>query len=305
MDDREAAVSGTGLKQRLAAILAAVDTEVGAIKAVTDLLPDAGALSSLATQASVTTIDDFLDTEIAAIKAKTDNLPSDPADHSVIVGLLGTPAGLSLAADIAAVKAETALIVEDTGTTLPATLATADGKLDTIDNFLDTEIAAIVSALTTIDDFLDTEVAAIKAKTDGLPADPADASDVAAAITAARDVITALLPAALVGGRMDSNASAIGGVSAAAVRLALSAGIIIPGTVDTAGFAATTIEFEADDITTAAADHYNGRVIIFTSGSLIGQATSISDYSLATGRGHFTVPALTAAPADNVTFIIV
>ena len=36
-------------------------------------------LTSLATQASVNTIDDFLDTEIAAIKAKTDNLPAAPA----------------------------------------------------------------------------------------------------------------------------------------------------------------------------------------------------------------------------------
>lgn len=62
------------LDTEVAAILAAVDTEVAAIKAVTDLLPDAGALSSLATQASVNTIDDFLDTEIAAIKAKTDSL---------------------------------------------------------------------------------------------------------------------------------------------------------------------------------------------------------------------------------------
>lgn len=62
-----------------AANLATVDTVVDAIKAVTDLLPDAGALTSLATQASVNTIDDFLDTEIAAIKAKTDNLPASPA----------------------------------------------------------------------------------------------------------------------------------------------------------------------------------------------------------------------------------
>jgi hypothetical protein len=51
-----------------------LDTEIAAIKAVTDLLPDAGALTSLATQASVNTIDDFLDTEVAAIKAKTDSL---------------------------------------------------------------------------------------------------------------------------------------------------------------------------------------------------------------------------------------
>lgn len=62
------------LDTEVAAILAAVDTEIGAIKAVTDLLPNAGALTSLATQASVNTIDDFLDTEIAAIKAKTDSL---------------------------------------------------------------------------------------------------------------------------------------------------------------------------------------------------------------------------------------
>lgn len=36
-------------------------------------------LTSLASQASVDTVDDFLDTEIAAIKAKTDNLPASPA----------------------------------------------------------------------------------------------------------------------------------------------------------------------------------------------------------------------------------
>lgn len=54
---------------------------------------------------------------------------------------LGAPAGASTAADIASVKT-------DTGTTLPATLATIAG-------------------------YIDTEVAAIKAKTDNLPASPA------------------------------------------------------------------------------------------------------------------------------------
>jgi hypothetical protein len=43
------------------AALATVDTVVDAIKAVTDLLPDAGALTSLATQASVNTIDGIVD----------------------------------------------------------------------------------------------------------------------------------------------------------------------------------------------------------------------------------------------------
>lgn len=41
--------------------------------------------------------------------------------------------------------------------------------------------ANLDTQLSTIDDFLDTEIAAIKAKTDNLPSDPADASDIAAA----------------------------------------------------------------------------------------------------------------------------
>lgn len=40
------------------------------------------------------------------------------------------------------------------------------------------DLAALIN---TVDDFLDTEIAAIKAKTDNLPTDPADASDIAAA----------------------------------------------------------------------------------------------------------------------------
>lgn len=117
--------------------------------------------------------------------------------------------------------------------------------------------------------------------------------------------VTGRLPATLVNGRMDSTVSAINDDTAAAARLALSAAQIIPGTVDSTAFAPTTTEFEADDITEATAQHYNGRVIIFTSGVLIGQATSISNYSLATGRGHFTVVAMTEAPGNNDTFIIV
>lgn len=44
--------------------------------------------------------------------------------------------------------------------------------------------ADLAAALTIIDDFLDTEIAAIKAKTDNLPTDPADASDLAALVDA-------------------------------------------------------------------------------------------------------------------------
>jgi len=91
----------------------------------------------------------------------------------------------------------------------------------------------------------------------------------------------------------------------AAARLALSMTTAIPGTVSHDNTAATATVFYSDDLTEATADHYNGRIVLFTSGVLVGQATDITDYALDTGEGKFTVTALTEAPADNVTFIIV
>lgn len=150
------------------------DQTTDSLEALRDNLATASALSTL--QTSVNTIDDFLDTEIAdiladtnelqtdwtnggrldllvdAIKAKTDNLPADPADAS----------------DIA------------------SSFSTVNTKLDTIDDFLDTEIAAILADTNELQtDWtnggrLDLLIDAIKAKTDNLPADPADASDIAA-----------------------------------------------------------------------------------------------------------------------------
>ena len=97
----------------------------------------------------------------------------------------------------------------------------------------------------------------------------------------------------------------------AASNLAISAQQMLVGTVDDTAFAPTTSELEASDITEATADHFNGRVIIFTSGNLLRQLCEITDYSLVGGRGHFTVASqtgsgvLTEAPATTDTFIIV
>jgi hypothetical protein len=46
-----------------------------------------------------------------------------------------------------------------------------------------TQLTTVESKIDTIDDYVDTEVSAIKAKTDNLPSDPADASDITAAFT--------------------------------------------------------------------------------------------------------------------------
>jgi 5-hydroxyisourate hydrolase-like protein (transthyretin family) len=59
---------------------------------------------------------------------------------------LGAPAGASVSADLAAAKADTAAILEDTGTDIPATLATlaTAANLATVASYLDTEIVAIL-----------------------------------------------------------------------------------------------------------------------------------------------------------------
>ncbi len=94
-------------------------------------------------------------------------------------------------------------------------------------------------------------------------------------------------------------------VAASAANFEKSARVIIRGTVDHTAFTATTTTFDSDDVTEATTDHYKGRVIVFTSGTVEGQASAITGYSQVGGRGRFVVNALTELPPDNVTFIIV
>lgn len=99
-----------------------------------------------------------------AIKAKTDNLPADPADQSAVEAAI-TAATSSLA---------------------------SQASVDTVAGYIDTEIGSIISTLSTIASYIDTEIAAIKLKTDALPADPADASDIAASFSAVTTLINTL-----------------------------------------------------------------------------------------------------------------
>lgn len=93
--------------------------------------------------------------------------------------------------------------------------------------------------------------------------------------------------------------------AAAAAKLQKSTATMVVGTVTNAGLTPTTTQFEASDITEATADHYKDLVIKFITGALAGQGTSISAYSLNTGRGRFTVTAMTEAPANGDTFIVI
>lgn len=67
---------------------------------------------------------------------------------------------------------------------------------------------------------------------------------------------------------------------------------------------ATSLVFYSDDITEATADHFNGKVIGFTSGALAGQSVQIIDYEKVGSYGKFTTTVSTEIPADDVTFTV-
>lgn len=112
--------------------------------------------------------------------------------------------------------------------------------------------------------------------------------------------IQSRLPVALIGGRMNSDIEAINNNTTSADNLQASTlGIVATTVNDTA---ATTTSFIINSSVTAT-DHYKGRIIVFTSGVLANQATDITAYNGTTKA--VTVTALTSAPANGVSFVIV
>jgi len=182
---------------------------------------------------------------------------------------LGSPASASIAADLVAIDnfvdgIETAVITNAAGVDISADIAAA--KVDTA--------AILVDTGTTIPGTIIT----LQSDTDN---------------------IQTRIPAALVGGVMDSNVSAISSDTTAATNLSKSAlGIssgLCSGTPTT-----TTI---ATDLTDTTNETYTGRVIIMTSGNAKNEATDITAYDGTTKT--LTVTALATAPAANDTFVIV
>lgn len=120
-------------------------------------------------------------------------------------------------------------------------------------------------------------------------------------------VLPAMIYDSLVAGsdRLDVNLTHVTDVAAGKLASHIPA---VLQALTTAGGTTTAIVLNATTGIDGAApsavnDFYNGRVFIFTSGALAGQATSITDYVGATQT--LTVVALTAAPASGVTGVIV
>lgn len=152
-------------------------------------------LSGLDTK--LNTIDDFVDTEVAAIKAKTDQL-TFTTTNQVDCQPISVAASAITATSIASNAITAAKIATDaiTSSQLAASAVTEiQTGLSTLDAAAVRAAVGLASAnldtqLSTIDDFLDTEVAAIKAKTDQLTFTNANQVD-ASAISIAANAITA------------------------------------------------------------------------------------------------------------------
>lgn len=141
---------------------------------------------------------------------------------SYVLGALAITAGAITASSFAAGAIDAAAIATDAigSAELASTAVTeiAQGVWDALMSSLTTSgsvgklladnLNATVSSRATqtsvdiIDDFLDTEIAAIKAKTDNLPVDPADASDIAALFSALNNVSVANILAGVIEGSL-------------------------------------------------------------------------------------------------------
>lgn len=221
---------------------------------------------------------------------------------------IGAPAGASVSADIAAMKVDTAAILVDTGTTLdgriPAALVSGrmDASVGAMAANVMTAAAAAADLTTELQSGLATSAALATAQTsiDDLPTN----AELATALGTADDAILTAIAAL----NNASVAAIADGVWDEAKAGHLTAGTYgqhfgaatESATVNDAG--ATTTAF-ITTLASAVNDHYVGRVIIFTSGTLLNQATTITDYVGATKT--VTVVALTSAPANSVSFIVV
>lgn len=273
------------------------------------------AAANLDTQLS--TIDDFLDTEVAAIladtnelqtdwvnggrldllidaiKAKTDNLPAAPA----ATGDIPTAAAVADAVwDEATVGHTTAGTTGERLTRIPNAAAGGNGGLPTVD--AGNLIAGIQGTKNQLDDLNDLSAAAVNAEADTALTDYDPPTRTEA--TADKDAILAVLPTALTaGGNIKADVIAVSGDTTAADRLEAALDGTVTGSVNDAS--ATTTSF-VTDLSSAVNDYYNGRILTFTSGALVGQQTQITDYVGATKT--VTVTALTSAPANAVTFVV-
>jgi hypothetical protein len=184
---------------------------------------------------------------------------------------LGAPAGASVTADVAAVKVDTAAILDDTGT---AGVVVASGSKT---GYTLTATTGLGNQTADITGSLSGSVGSVTGNVGGN--------------------VTGSVGSLATQAKADVNAE----VDAALVDIHLDHLVAVSSAVENGLADATSTVFKTD--LTAVNDTYNDQLLVITSGALAGQCKPILDY--AQTNGVITLAeALTAAPSDNVTFVI-
>lgn len=216
---------------------------------------------------------------------------------------LGAPTGVSVSADVADIKTQVG--TAGAGLTDLGGMSTAmKGEVNAeVDSALDTAIPVSPTA-----DSINERMKAMDELTEA-----GGAGDLAAVLTdtgtsipnsittiqSDTDDIQSRLPAALIGGRMNSDVEAINNNSTAAQNLGSSALAVVTG----AASGVPTTTSIPTNLTETSNDIFIGRIIIFTSGNAKDEATDITDYDGTTKT--LTVTALSQTPSSSDTFVIV
>ena len=212
---------------------------------------------------------------------------ADPGDEMDLVNAPNATAVTAIQSGLApASEYDTQMARITANVATASALSTVDGKIDTIDD----EVGAIQTDLDNATDGL----GAIKTAVDS--ASTHSAADVwsvgTRALTDKADFT--------VTGTIDADVVSISGSTDAADKLEASAETIETGAAITGTLSTTQM---STNLAEATDDHYNGRVIIWTSGVLLRQATAITDYDGTNKILTFT--AVTEAPSNTDTFVIV
>lgn len=120
----------------------------------------------------------------------------------------------------------------------------------------------------------------------------------AATVHADLDDIQARLPAALVGGRIDASVGAVAANAITAASIAPDAGVELRGVVTGTADSGTTTTVVDAERTEADTDYWRGQMIVFTSGTLLGQARLITAFNAATDTITYS-PATTVAAGTH------
>ena len=216
-----------------------------------------------------------LDTQLAASATAT-GFATNTKQNSMETTLNAAATSSEIAAldDVVdTVKAETVLILQDTDATLPSTLTTIAG-------YIDSEIGTIIANLGTVDTIVDDIQTQIGTAGAGLT----DIGTIATVTTVTNEVT--------------ANVTKISGDATAADNLEASLETMVVGTATGGTTASVT-----SAVTGHGDDTFIGRVMIFRTGVLQYEAGAITDYDSAAGTFTFAANTWTTTPAG--TFVIV